>query len=64
MYERVAIDLYHTQLPTLAQHGVIEYDEDKELIQLAETIRPLDEHLRLAEQQDQTLQPAADHRSE
>lgn len=63
-YEHVALDLYHTQLPTLAQHDVIEYDEAKELIQLADTIRPLDEHLHLAEQQEQTLQLVTNHHSE
>lgn len=50
VYERVAMDLHHTQLPKLMDWGVIDYEDDQELIRPADTLRPLDEYLRLAEQ--------------
>lgn len=56
VYERVAMGLYHTQLPKLADWGVIDYDENLRLIQPADTLRPLDEHLRLSEQHDSEWQ--------
>lgn len=59
VYERIAVDLYHTQLPKLADFGVIEY-ENRELIQPADTLRLLDEFLYLAEQHEddwQTREP-------
>lgn len=52
VYERVALDLYHTQLPKLVEWGIVEHEEDLNLITVAETLRPLDEYLRLAEQHD------------
>lgn len=56
-YEQVAVDLHHTQLPKLAQWGVIEYNTEMELITVAETLRPLDEYLQLAKQHDQQEEP-------
>ena len=52
VYERVAIDLYHVQLPKLDEYGIVDYTEDRELITVAESLRPLDEYLHLAEQHD------------
>lgn len=56
VYKQVAVDLYHIQLPKLADWGVIDYNENLRLIRLAETIRPLDEYLRLAEQHERHWQ--------
>lgn len=53
VYEQVALDLHHKQLPKLDQWGIIEYNTEVELITVAETLRPLDEFLRLAKQHDQ-----------
>lgn len=52
VYEEVAIDLHHTQLPKLAEWGIIDYDTDRKLATVAKTLRPLDEYLRIAEQHD------------
>ena len=52
VYEEVAVDLHHTQLPKLAKWGIIDYNRDLKLATVAETLRPLDEYLRLAEQHD------------
>lgn len=56
VYEQVASDLHHTQLPKLAQWGIIEYERELKLITIAETLRPLDEYLRLAKQHDQQVE--------
>lgn len=53
VYEQVALDLYHTHLPKLAEWGVIEYNKQVNLVALAGTLRPLDEYLHLAKQHDQ-----------
>ena len=52
VYEEVAVDLHQTQLPKLAEWGIVDYDTDLKLATVAETLRPLDEYLRLAEQHD------------
>lgn len=56
IYKQVAIDLYHTQLPKLADWDVIDYNQNLHLIRPAETLRPLDEYLHLAEQHDRYQQ--------
>lgn len=53
VYEQVALDLHHTQLPKLAGWGVIDYNRDLNLVAAADTLRPLDEYLHLAKQHDQ-----------
>ena len=53
VYEEVAVDLHHTQLPKLTDGGIVNHDTDLKLATVAETIRPLDEYLHLAEQYDQ-----------
>lgn len=52
VYEQVALDLHHTQLPKLAELGVIDYNKEVNLVAVADTLRPLDEHLHLAKQHD------------
>lgn len=54
VYGQIALDLHHTQIPKLAEAGVIEYNKQEKLVALADTIRPLDEYLHLAEQHDQS----------
>lgn len=51
-YEEVAMNLYQTQLPKLADWGVIDYNQDVQLIRPPDTLRPFDEYLRLAEQHE------------
>lgn len=53
VYEQVALDLHHTQLPKLAEWGVIDYSKELNLVATADTLRPLDEYLHLAKQHDQ-----------
>lgn len=62
LYEQVAIDLYHVQLPKLDEYGIVDYTEDVELVTVAETLRPLDEYLRLAEQHERTHYSVDDRR--
>ena len=57
VYKHVAMDLYQTQLPKLANWGVIDYNQDLQLIRPAESLRPLDKYLRLAEQHKRARQP-------
>lgn len=52
VYERLASDLHHTQLPKLEEWGIVEYEDELNLITVAETVRPLDEYLHLAKQHD------------
>lgn len=52
VYEQVALDLHHTQLPKLAELGVVDYSKDLNLIAVTDTLRPLDEYLHLAQQHD------------
>lgn len=52
VYEQVTLDLHHLQLPKLEQWGIVEYDKELKLATVAETIRPLDEYLRLTKQHD------------
>lgn len=56
VYKKVVVDLYHIQLPKLADWGVIDYHKNLRLIRPAETLRPLDEYLRLAEQHERDWQ--------
>lgn len=60
VHERVASDLHHTQLPKLARWGIVEYEEELELITVAETLRPLDEYLHLAKRHDRRRVEAPD----
>lgn len=53
VYERVALDLHHIQLPKLVEWGVIDYNKRLRLVAVAESLRPLDEYLHLAKQHDQ-----------
>lgn len=52
LVEEVALDLYHTQLPKLAEADVIDYSKELQLIEVADTLRPLDEYLNLTKQHD------------
>lgn len=52
VYEQVALDLHHTQLPKLSEWGVIDYNTEVNLVAVADTLRPLDEYLQLAMQHD------------
>lgn len=52
VYEQVAVDLYHNQLPKLAEWGVIDYNREVNLVAVADTLRPLDEYLHIAKQHD------------
>lgn len=51
-HKHLLTELHHAHIPLLADADVIKYDSDTDLLALAEDIRPLDECLRLAEQQD------------
>lgn len=52
VYEQVALDLHHTQLPKLAEWDIIDYSKDLNLVAVADTLRPLDEYLHLAKQHE------------
>lgn len=51
-YQRITVDLYHRHLPHLADAGLIEYDVDSELVELAIDRRAIDPYLRLTELAD------------
>lgn len=50
IYNRLLTELHHTHIPMLVDAGIVQYDSETDLLAFTEDIRPLDEHLRLAEQ--------------
>ena len=51
--DAVLADLYHNQLPRLAEEGVITFDAETGCVSLAEEDRPLSEYLDLAADEEQ-----------
>lgn len=44
----IYMELYHTHIPRLADHGVVAYDQDRDLVALSENADQLNPYLELA----------------